>query len=65
MLTIVSLQVKYVPEWFPGAGFQRKAREWRFEVDRVVDAPFAAMRVCGWFLELSFGDVFADSFSGL
>ncbi len=37
--------LKYVPEWFPGAGFQRKAREWRVLAQRMVDLPFSgAMR---------------------
>ncbi|KAF9048190.1 cytochrome P450 [Hymenopellis radicata] len=37
--------LKYVPEWFPGAAFQRKAREWRVLAQRMVDLPFwAAMQ---------------------
>ncbi|KAK0199540.1 cytochrome P450 [Desarmillaria ectypa] len=37
--------LKYVPEWFPGAGFQRKAREWKVLARRMVDIPYAeAMR---------------------
>ncbi|KAG1797908.1 cytochrome P450 [Suillus variegatus] len=29
-----------VPEWFPGAGFKRLAREWRQTLDEMVDAPY-------------------------
>ncbi|KAF8634038.1 hypothetical protein AX17_004303 [Amanita inopinata Kibby_2008] len=33
--------LKYVPEWFPGAGFKKKAREWKRAVMEMRDAPFA------------------------
>ncbi|KAJ6580647.1 cytochrome P450 [Mycena capillaripes] len=33
--------LKYVPEWVPGAGFQRKAREWRKVTRDLIDVPFA------------------------
>ncbi|KAG6840387.1 hypothetical protein C0991_007048, partial [Blastosporella zonata] len=37
--------LKHVPEWVPGAGFQRKAREWKAAVYEMRDAPFeTAMR---------------------
>jgi hypothetical protein len=46
-LGVVSHQavlVKHVPAWFPGAGFQKKARLWRkFAVEMNV-APFAAVK---------------------
>ncbi|KAG1719685.1 cytochrome P450 [Suillus lakei] len=29
-----------VPEWFPGAGFKRLAREWRQLLEEAVDAPY-------------------------
>jgi hypothetical protein len=32
----MNLEVKYLPEWFPGAGFKRKAKAWR---KRVLDMP--------------------------
>ena len=32
--------VKYVPEWFPGAGFKKQARTWRRSVDRLLNAPY-------------------------
>ena len=35
-------QVRHVPEWFPGAGFQKKASQWRVTVDRLRDAPYDA-----------------------
>ncbi|OJA19249.1 hypothetical protein AZE42_05983 [Rhizopogon vesiculosus] len=28
-----------VPEWFPGAGFKRLAREWKQTVEEMVSAP--------------------------
>ncbi|KAF8996018.1 cytochrome P450 [Cyathus striatus] len=36
--------LKYVPEWIPGAGFQKKAREWRHAVHEMRDAPFEYVR---------------------
>ncbi|KAF5381630.1 hypothetical protein D9615_005548 [Tricholomella constricta] len=32
--------LKHIPEWVPGAGFQRKAREWKEAVYEMRDAPF-------------------------
>lgn len=36
--------LKYVPSWMPGAGFKRKAKEWKKVTDAVLEAPFEAMR---------------------
>jgi hypothetical protein len=36
--------VKYIPAWFPGAGFQRKAREWRKNVVAMNVLPFEAVK---------------------
>jgi len=33
--------LKYIPEWVPGAGFQRRAREWGVLAMRMADLPFA------------------------
>lgn len=33
--------LKYVPEWMPGAGFQKNAREWGELAMRMVNLPFA------------------------
>ncbi|KAF7330077.1 Cytochrome P450 [Mycena kentingensis (nom. inval.)] len=33
--------LKYIPEWFPGAGFKRQARIWREATKHAVEAPFA------------------------
>ena len=33
--------LKYIPEWVPGAGFQRRAREWSALAMRMADLPFA------------------------
>lgn len=32
--------LKYVPSWFPGAGFKRKAHEWRKWTRAMVEVPF-------------------------
>jgi len=37
--------LKHVPEWFPGAGFQRKANDWRKLSRAMVDKPFAAAKL--------------------
>ncbi|KIM61701.1 hypothetical protein SCLCIDRAFT_865585 [Scleroderma citrinum Foug A] len=37
---VISLVVKYIPEWVPGAGFQRQAREWKAIMDQVTDVPY-------------------------
>ncbi|KII88998.1 hypothetical protein PLICRDRAFT_40636 [Plicaturopsis crispa FD-325 SS-3] len=36
--------LKYVPAWVPGAGFQRKAREWKKHTDDVFNLPYAAAK---------------------
>ena len=32
--------LKYVPSWFPGAGFQKKASRWRELVTTMAEKPF-------------------------
>ena len=32
--------LKYVPSWFPGAGFQKKAARWREGVNAMAENPF-------------------------
>lgn len=32
--------LKYVPEWVPGAGFQRRARKWKKWARAMVENPF-------------------------
>ena len=32
--------LKYVPSWFPGAGFQKKAARWRQAVNAMAEKPF-------------------------
>jgi hypothetical protein len=32
--------LKYLPEWFPGAGFQKEAREWKATFTRMFEEPF-------------------------
>ncbi|KAF9447572.1 cytochrome P450 [Macrolepiota fuliginosa MF-IS2] len=36
--------LQYVPAWFPGAGFQRKAKEWKKMTTRFRDAPYDAAK---------------------
>ncbi|TFK24129.1 cytochrome P450 [Coprinopsis marcescibilis] len=37
--------LKHIPEWVPGASFQRKAREWKRKARRMVEVPYAAAKV--------------------
>ena len=32
--------LKYVPSWFPGAGFQKKAAHWREAINTMAERPF-------------------------
>ena len=32
--------LKYVPSWFPGAGFQKKAARWKEATNSMADNPF-------------------------
>ncbi|PPQ73993.1 hypothetical protein CVT24_012482 [Panaeolus cyanescens] len=32
--------LKYVPQWFPGASFKRKAAQWKKELNEFIDLPF-------------------------
>lgn len=32
--------VAHVPDWFPGAGFKAKAREWYATLQEMVDRPY-------------------------
>ncbi|PPR03920.1 hypothetical protein CVT24_008105 [Panaeolus cyanescens] len=36
--------LKYVPEWFPGASFRKRARVWREINEKVADLPFEAVK---------------------
>ncbi|KAF9072507.1 cytochrome P450 [Rhodocollybia butyracea] len=36
--------MKYIPEWFPGAGFKRKAKEWSRYSTLMRELPFAAAK---------------------
>lgn len=38
------LSVKYVPEWFPGASFQRKARKWKDQGYEMRDKTFEIVK---------------------
>lgn len=33
--------MKYIPVWFPGAGFKRTAQTWKKNLEQVVDKPYA------------------------
>ena len=47
--------LKYIPEWFPGAGFQKKAREWRKLQEEVHGLAFTAMAPLSWFTPIEQG----------
>ena len=32
--------LKYIPSWFPGAGFQKKAAGWRESINTMAEKPF-------------------------
>ena len=32
--------LKYLPSWFPGAGFQKKAARWREAINTMAEKPF-------------------------
>ncbi|KAH7139807.1 cytochrome P450 [Dactylonectria estremocensis] len=36
--------LRYVPEWFPGAGFQKIARQWGAELIDVIEKPYAFVK---------------------
>jgi hypothetical protein len=36
--------LRWVPEWVPGAGFQRKAREWKKIAEAILNKPFEATK---------------------
>lgn len=36
--------MKYLPDWFPGAGFKRIAKEWKANLDAVVDTPYSLVQ---------------------
>ena len=36
--------MKYVPEWFPGATFQKKAREWKVLATKMLNDPYEAAK---------------------
>ncbi|KAF5367716.1 hypothetical protein D9758_009835 [Tetrapyrgos nigripes] len=38
--------LRYLPEWMPGAGFLRKAREWKAKMKEFVDEPFEWVKDC-------------------
>ena len=36
--------LKYLPSWFPGAGFQKKAAHWRTLVTTMIEKPFGYVK---------------------
>ena len=36
--------MKYIPDWFPGTGFKRVAKDWRGVLDQTVDQPHAFVK---------------------
>lgn len=47
--------LKYLPEWFPGATFKKKAREWKAATEAMVEMPWNAFlkAAVGNYLSLS------------
>ena len=41
---LTSPTVKYIPLWFPGAGFKRKAAEWRRGILKGISAPYEQVK---------------------
>lgn len=41
---IQCIVVKYIPSWFPGAGFQKKAQEWAHLANEMPNKPFNAVK---------------------
>ena len=39
-----AVSVRYVPEWFPGASFRKKARIWRETISQLPLVPFEAVK---------------------
>lgn len=38
--------VKFVPSWFPGAGFQSKAASWKYFVTTAREKPYSVVKDC-------------------
>lgn len=36
--------LKYIPSWFPGAGFKRIAAKWKTDVNKMFDVPYAKFK---------------------
>lgn len=36
--------LKYIPAWIPGAGFQKKAKEWKLYTGKMVSEPFTVVK---------------------
>ena len=36
--------LKYVPSWFPGAGFKRKAARWRASICEMLERPYRTVK---------------------
>ncbi|TFK41772.1 cytochrome P450 [Crucibulum laeve] len=55
--------LRFVPEWFPGAGFQRQAREWRAGMLKFLTIPFQSALKEISFVSVSVGDSLPSSLS--
>ena len=44
MSMMESCQVRYVPDWFPGANFKRLGKLWRLKVEKLRDMPYEATK---------------------
>jgi hypothetical protein len=43
-LTFFTFPVKYVPEWFPGAGFKKTAKQWLATVNELAEKPYLMVK---------------------
>lgn len=41
---ILATIVKHLPDWFPGASFKRKAKEWKAKMEEFTDRPYEWMK---------------------
>ena len=44
LLSYTSTQVRYIPDWMPGATFKVKAAQWRDALMQLVNTPFDMVR---------------------
>lgn len=45
-LVTILIAVKFIPAWFPGAGFKHKAQMWKKNLEDVADRPYKFVQKC-------------------